>query len=102
MQNRILSFLGIATKAGKTVSGEYSVEKAVKENRAALVLVAEDASDNTRKMFGNMCLFYHVPIYIYGTKEELGKAAGKEMRASIAVVDEGFGKALEKQIKSEV
>ena len=40
MQNKVLSLMGIATKAGKTVSGEFSVEKAVKEGRAVLVIVS--------------------------------------------------------------
>ncbi len=102
MQNKILSLIGIATKAGKTVSGEFSVEKAVKEGKAVVAIVSLEASDNTKKMFTNMCTFYNVPLYIYGTKDELGKAMGKEFRASMAVLDEGLGKALEKQIKSEV
>ena len=50
-QNRALSMLGIATKAGKTVTGEFSTEKAVKEGRACLVVVASDASNNTKKKF---------------------------------------------------
>ena len=45
MQDKALAMLGMATKAGKVVSGEFSVEKAVKEGKAWLVLVAEDASD---------------------------------------------------------
>lgn len=102
MQNKVLSLIGIATKAGKTVSGEFSVEKAVKEGRALMVIVSEEASDNTKKKFTNMCTFYNVPLYIYGTKESLGRAMGKEMRASMAVLDEGLSKALEKQIISEV
>ena len=102
MQNKILSLIGIATKAGKTVSGEFSVEKAVKDGKAVVVVVAEEASDNTKKMFTNMCNFYDVPLYIYGTKDELGNAMGKQMRASMAITDEGLGRALEKQIKSEV
>lgn len=102
MQNKILSLIGIATKAGKTASGELGVEKAVRDGKAVLVLISEEASGNTKKKFTNMCIFYHVPLYIYGTKRELGKTAGKEMRASIAILDEGLGKALEKQIKSEV
>ena len=57
---------------------------------------ADDASDNTKKEFKNMCGFYHVPIFFYGTKEELGHAMGKEMRASLAVTDEGFSKSLMK------
>ena len=41
--DRALSMLGIAAKAGKVVSGEFSTEKAVKSDRAELVLVAKDA-----------------------------------------------------------
>ncbi len=101
MENRkkILNLLGLATKAGKIASGEFMTEKSVKDGRAHLVLVSEEASDNTRKMFLNMCTYYKVPIYLFGKKEELGHAMGKEMRASLAVLDAGFSKALVKQIE---
>ena len=97
-QDRILSTNSLATKAGKTVSGEFSVEKAVKEGKAKLVVVSAEASDNTKKMFRNMCHFYKVPAYFYGTKEGLGHFMGKEFRASMAVTDEGLAKAVEKQL----
>lgn len=96
---KILNLLGLATKAGMTASGEFMTEKSIKDGRAHLVIVSSDASENTRKMFLNMCTYYEVPIYIFGSKEELGHAIGKEMRASLAVVDAGFSKALVKQIK---
>ena len=67
-KNKVMSYLGLATRAGKVQSGEFSTEKSVKSGKAALVLVAGDASDYTKKMFTNMCTFYKVPIYIYGTK----------------------------------
>lgn len=95
-QNKVLSLIGLATKAGKTVAGEFSTEKSVKTGHAFLVLVSEEASENTKKKFRNMCEYYHVPIYFYGMKDELGKAMGKEMRASLAVQDAGFAKAIEK------
>ncbi len=60
--NRVLSLIGLATKAGKTVSGEFSTEKSVKTGKGLLVIVAEDASENTKKKFRNMCSFYEVPI----------------------------------------
>ena len=63
--DRVLSMLGIAAKAGSVASGEFSTEKAVKEGRAYLVIVAQDASDNTKKMFRNMTDFYQVPMYEY-------------------------------------
>ena len=98
--DKVLSMISLATKAGKTVGGEFSVEKAVKEGRAKLVVVSAEASDNTKKKFTNMCTYYNVPIYFYGTKEELGHFMGKEFRASMAVLDDGFKNALEKQLKA--
>ena len=95
--NKSLSLLSLATKAGKTKSGEFLTEKAVKEGDAYLVIVAADASDNTRKRFQNMCDFYKCELLIYGTKEELGKAIGKEFRASVAVLDENFATAIVKK-----
>nr|WP_312495820.1 ribosomal L7Ae/L30e/S12e/Gadd45 family protein [Anaerosporobacter sp.] len=101
-KNKILSYIGIATKAGKVASGEFSSEKAVKEHKAELVIVASDASDNTKKMFTNMCTYYKVPIYFFGEKSELGHAMGKEMRASLAMLDKGLADATQKQLKNVV
>lgn len=101
MLNRALSMVSLATKAGKTKSGEFQTENAVKDGTAYLVIVAEDASDNTKKKFQNMCDFYKVPIYFYGDKEALGHAMGKEFRASLAVTDDGFAKGIRKHLDTE-
>ena len=100
-QNKVLSLISLATKAGKTASGEFCTEKEVKTGRAALVIVAADASDNTKKKFQNMCDFYEVPICFYKDKDTLGHAMGKEFRASLAVFDEGFAKGIMKQLKTQ-
>lgn len=98
-QDKALAMIGLAQKAGKIVSGEFATEKAVKTGKAALVIVAGDASENTKKMFTNMCAFYEVPVYFYSDKETLGHAIGKQFRASLAVVDEGFRNTIEKHLK---
>ncbi|PXV93591.1 ribosomal protein L7Ae-like RNA K-turn-binding protein [Lachnotalea glycerini] len=98
-QDKIFSLIGLATKAGKIASGEFSTEKAVKSGDAFLVIVAEDASDNTKKMFSNMCTYYKVPLYFFGAKDSLGHAMGKEVRASLAVSDQGFAKAMVMQLE---
>ena len=85
-------------KAGKVASGEFSTEKSVKTGKGFLVLVADDASQNTRKKFQNMCDFYEVPIYFIANKEELGRFCGKEFRASLAVQDENFAKSMLKEL----
>lgn len=97
-RNQALSFLSLAAKAGKISSGEFSVEKSVKSGHSYFVIVAEDASDNTKKMFRNMCSYYHVPLQCFGTKEELGHYTGKQFRASISIEDEGFAKGLMKKL----
>ena len=97
-RDRVLSMLGLAAKAGKIESGEFSTEKAVKKGLGQLVIVAEDASDNTKKMFRNMCEYYKVPMVIFGTKEELGHWIGKAYRDSICILDEGFAKSVLKKI----
>lgn len=97
-RSKVLGLLGLATKAGKIQSGEFSTEKSVKSGRAFLVIVSEESSENTKKMFQNMCTYYEVPYFVFGGKEELGRAMGKAMRASLAVTDEGFSKAIEKQL----
>lgn len=101
-QNKVLQLLGLATKAGKTVSGEFAVEKAVKERNAKLVLIAEDASENSQKLFRNKCTYYTVPYVIFGTKETLGKAVGKEYRSSVAVMETGFAETISKKLEHVV
>ncbi|MDD4112495.1 MAG: ribosomal L7Ae/L30e/S12e/Gadd45 family protein [Herbinix sp.] len=96
---KVFSLIGIATKSNNIVNGEFQTEKAVKEHKAALVIVAEDASNNTKKMFTNMCTFHKVPIYFCGSKNELGHYMGKEFRASLAVLDKGLADEIEKQLK---
>ena len=99
-QDKILSLIGLATKAGKTASGEFLTERETKAGKAYLVIVAADASENTKKKFREMCKFYKVPIYFYGDKDTLGHAMGKEFRASLAILDEGFAEGILKELKN--
>ena len=96
--DKILSLLGIATKAGSVLSGEFQTEKSVKEGKAYLVIAAGDASDNTKKKFSDMCSYYEVPFYTYANREQLGHCIGKEFRASLAVTNEGLAKSLMKHL----
>jgi len=97
-QSKALALIGLAMKAGKVASGEFSSEKAVKDGKAKMVIVAEDASDNTKKKFNNMCTYYEVPYFLLGNKVQLGNAIGKEFRASLAIIDTNLAKAINKQI----
>lgn len=82
--------LSLCAKSGRLVSGGFSVERAVKNQSAYLVLVAQDASNNTKKLFDQKCNYYKIPYFEFGDKDSLGKFIGKEMRTSVAVLDKGF------------
>jgi len=99
--NRILSLLGLCMKAGKIKSGEFGTTEAVKSGAAKVVIVADDASDNTKKEFRDMCSFYKVPYFECSTKEDLGRAIGKDLRSSLSVCDEGFSKSLIMYLESQ-
>lgn len=90
--NKLYSLLGLCMKAGKLLSGEFSVEKGIKEGNVCLVIVASDASDNTKKKFNNMSTYRNIDIIQLGDKVSLGNAIGKDIRASIGICDEGFAK----------
>ena len=100
-QNRILSLLGIAMKGRNLVSGEFQTLEAIRKGSAMLVIIAEDASDNTRKLFTDKCSYYEVPTAYYGTRETLGKAIGKDFRSSLGVCDAGLADAIMKQLKEK-
>jgi hypothetical protein len=92
--DKVLSYLGLAKKSGKLVTGEFLTENSIYAKKAKLVIVAEDASDNTKKKFTDRCNHHKVTLRFYKTKEELGNATGSALKASLAVLDEGFSKAI--------
>lgn len=98
MEDRIYSFLGLAAKAGKLITGDETCERAIKLRKAYLVIVSEDASDNTRKKFADMCSYRNLDLRFFGEKEMLGRYTGKSVRSVIAVTDRGFAGHLKEMI----
>lgn len=98
-QNKVLSLLGLAMKGHNLVSGEFQTLESIRRGSAMLVIIAEDASENTRKLFMNKSSYYGVPVYEYGTKEDLGWAIGKDNRSSLGVCDAGLAEVIIKQLE---
>lgn len=92
--NRALSMLSIAAKAGKIQSGGFLTEKAIQEGNAYLVIIAENASDNTKKKFMNKCKYYGIPYKIVLDSITLGNHIGKQERTVLAVTDQGLAKQI--------
>ena len=98
LNRKATSMLSLCQRAGKLVSGEFSCEKAMQDSSALFIIVADDASENTKEKFKNKAFFYNIPIVEKATKEELGKAIGKDFRAVIAICDENFAKKINEVI----
>jgi ribosomal protein L7Ae-like RNA K-turn-binding protein len=94
--------LSISAKAGKVTSGGFMTERALQDGTARLVIIASDASANTRKKFSSKSEYYHVPYYIFSNSEELGRFIGKESRTTVAVLDEGLAKSIVDNLEQEV
>lgn len=89
-EDKIYSFIGLAAKAGKLITGDETCERSAKSGAVYLMIVSEDASDNTKKKFGNICKYRGINIRHFGTKEKLGKHSGKDIRSVVAITDRGF------------
>ncbi|MBQ1547879.1 MAG: ribosomal L7Ae/L30e/S12e/Gadd45 family protein [Lachnospiraceae bacterium] len=94
----VLSMIGLCNKAGKIKSGAVAVEKAVKNGEAFLLIIANDASDNSKKELLNMCSYYSCETCFYGTKDDFGNILGKSERSALAIIDEGFKKSILKKL----
>lgn len=92
--NRVLSMLGLAKRAGKISTGAFICSKSIKQGRAKLVILAGDASANTKKSINDSCKYYKVKIIEMSDMAALGHATGGGERAVISVEDNNFAKAI--------
>ena len=94
MNPKFYSLLGLCRRAGRLQPGQALAETAVRSGKAALIVVAEDASANTHKKFRNSAQHYRLPLVIAGPMEELGAALGRDVLAVAAVTDAAFAEKL--------
>jgi len=98
MDRNISSLLSLCIKAGMLVTGESAAVKLLKRNEAKLVVIAEDAAENTKKKFVNKCFFYRKPVRIFGERALLSKCVGKQNRTVYVITDDGFAARLQNLI----
>ena len=99
-EKKILSLLGIARKAGKTVLGtDMTVESIRKKSSSVkVILLASDASQNTVKRIKNTSDYYGVHLTeLSADKLQLSALMGQGSELSvIGVTDSGFADAIKK------
>lgn len=89
--------IGLATRAGKTISGEELVVKNMKQLH--MVFLASDAGPNTTKKITTKCGTNEVELVQSFSRDELSKAIGKNNRVVCGIKDIGFANAIRKLLE---
>lgn len=95
-ENKILSFIGLAKRAGKISSGEAKVLEDIKTSKTFLVVISSDASENTEKKLTDKCKSYKKPFIIFSDRETLGKYSKKDYAVALSVTDKNFANQIKK------
>lgn len=82
--------LGLAQKAGQAVSGDFAVQEALRKGKVKLLVIAKDASDNSRKRLINFCGEHGITRVDALDRMRLGWALGKGPRTAVAIMDNNF------------
>ena len=96
--DKVFRLLGLATRAGKIAFGYESVVDTIIKNKAKLVLVAEDASERTKRNILRIAQENHVQARKYGTIDKISNNIGKQNKAVVCVKDVNFSKEMLKII----
>ncbi|MBS7530775.1 YlxQ family RNA-binding protein [Hazenella sp. IB182353] len=94
--NKLNQLLGLSMRAGKLISGEELVLRAVRSRSAKLVIMSEDAAKNVEKKVTDKCHTYEIPLLRFGTRTDIGNAIGKGQRVVVALTDQGFAQSIKK------
>lgn len=100
MNNKIDSFLSLASRARKLISGQDMVITDLKsfKRKTLLVIIATDAKDKTKEEVKLACDRAGVMLIEYSTKDELGRLIGKDTRSVIGITDENFKEGIIKSM----
>lgn len=97
LKSDVLSLLGLASRARKISSGDVLI-KDIRKKRVYFLLIASDASENTKKRLNDKCQFYHIDCMIEGSVDEISKAIGKDNRVAVGILDKGFADKIKSKL----
>jgi len=95
--DNILLTLGLAFKGKRIVIGEDAFTNIKK---VCLLIVATDASPNTKKRCQDKAKFYHLEYLEVFNKEQIGTSLGKSYVSVVGILDECLKNKIKKSIES--
>ncbi len=92
--------LSLAKRAGKLISGEDTVLMYIRDNSCFLVIIAEDAAENTKKKILARTENRNVECIVKGLRDELSGSVGLYNRTVLGVTDKGFAQKIKAELLS--
>ena len=96
--NSQYGIFGLAA-ASRNVSIGETLVKEIRSRRCKYVVIADNASDNTKKRLIDKCTYYHVKYGFIESSEILSNAIGKSNIKAVGILDYGFAKKIEEILK---
>src|SRR6056297_1067750 len=97
-ENKVYSLIGFAKKAGRLKVGYNACLSEIERNKEILCIIANDASDNTKKKIIRKCINKEVVFFEFGDREKMGKLLRKEYVSVICMINKDFIKPVEKYL----
>ena len=82
--------IGMARKSGKISIGYDSSLKIIKKNKNCVIIIAQDASEKTKKNIIYECDKYDCKYIIKGEKQILGKFLGKDIVSIVGIYEKNI------------
>lgn len=99
--NKTLNTLGMCACARKICYGE-TLLKEIKSKKVYFVVVANDASDNSKKKIIDKCTYYKCEYMICLDKESITKSIGRvDLVSAVGIKDYNLVKKLKENIERE-
>jgi ribosomal protein L7Ae-like RNA K-turn-binding protein len=101
MNERLKGMIGLAVNAGKTLSGTFAVEGAVKRGKARLVIIDGRVSKNTLKQFELLCDRHGTKYIVLEDSGVLETLLRRDNRTVMAITDGNFASAIQEICKKD-
>ncbi len=100
LEDRIASYLALANKAGKIVSGsDMVIESIRKGKKIGLAILADDVSSEIGEKVANLAMREGIPCFRILDKDRIGGLLGKGLRSVVAIESGGFVDPLVKELQ---
>lgn len=101
MRKKIDSYLGFAKKSRNLISGGNTCVIMGQKKKLKLIIVCEDASENSKEKMMTLARKNKIPCLTYGKSDDISRITGTTGRSVFGIVDSKFAEIIVHTIDQE-